>query len=473
MWWRRLPRVLAAGFGSALMLALAVGLTTAMFTVADALLFRPVPFEDPDRLVLVSMASDRGGRLAVSPAVFRAWRETSAFESVESATAETVLIEFDRGPMVMAAARVTPGLFEMLDVRPVLGRTFWADDGGLGSDDRILLSEEIWRSEFGADRSVVGRYLSVDGEYLRVVGIVPSDFRFPNWDTAVWRTVGFGVDLRNDGALPTTYVRLKHGVPEADAVRLATAAAHDADPSTGPLTARLRSLSGMALDEYHQRAAPFLLGGVVLVFLALCANASGLSLVRMGRRREDLAICSALGASRWTLVGRAFRGGVLLGGIGSAAGLGVAWGLVSAAPAFLPDAPLFRTLNPLNLDARAAIVASFLAVGATLVSSLIPALVGTAHNPGEALRNGGQRSSETKSARLVSRALLIGEMALATTLLVGAAVLIRSFLILNSEERGLASDGVVTAWMTLPEVAGDDRVSRLATTSVVKAALST
>ena len=454
------------------MLALAIGLTTATFTVADGLLFRPVPFDGADRLAHVSMMSNTGGRTTVSPAVFRAWRESPVFESVESATTGTALIDTATGPVARASARVTPGLFQMLDVTPVLGRLFQPDEGRPGATDRVLLSEDLWRSTFGADRSLVGRRVTVDGESLLVVGIVPADFRFPSWDTVLWRPVRFERGQPDD-LTPTAYVRSMPDIPDADTLRVATDVAHDADPATSELRARSRPLSRLVLNEYYELAVPLLFGGAGLVFLVLCANASGLLIVRLARRRKELAVCAALGASRRRLVGQTLMESAVLGGVGSLVGLGVAWLLVTLARVFLPDALLLRTLNPLNLDTRAFMAASTIGVLATLIASALPAWVGTKLDPAESLKTTGQSSTQSRTARSMTRGLVVAEMVLACALLAGASVLVRSFMNLNREERGLDSRGVVTAWFGLPRAIARDAVAGRALTSVVEAELRT
>ena len=143
-------------------------------------------------------------------------------------------------------------------------------------------------------------------------------------------------------------------------------------------------LSRLVLNEYYERAVPLLFGGACLVFLVLCVNASGLLLVRLSRRRKELAVCAALGASRKRLVGQALMESAVLGGLGCLVGLGVAWVLVTLARAFLPGALLLRTLNPLNLDTRALMAASAVGLLATLIASVQPAWVGTALDPAEA-----------------------------------------------------------------------------------------
>ncbi len=456
--WRR-P---GAAVASAAMLALGIGLTTAMFTVADALILRPVPFEDPDELAFVYMGNERGGRITVSPAVLRAWQESPAFAGAESAVPDTALIDVDGGIVERGIARITPGLFDLLGgVRPIRGRLFDASEVRAGINDRVVISEDVWRTLYQADPAILGRPLLIDGERLVVIGVLPADFRFPSWDTVIWRAVDFRAlpgSLANQ--LPRAYVRFTADVPRADAARMATDAARAADGRNAELWLRVQPLAGLVLDSYYQRAVPLLAGGVVLVFLVLCANVSSLLLARFTARQREFSMRSALGASRGRLIRQAFVESSVLGVVSVAAGIGVAWMLVSLSRAFLPEAFLLRTLNPLNIDARALAVTSASGLVAIVAAGLLPAWIGTRADAQASLRITERSGTETRGARAVTRTLLVGEIALACTLLVAATLLVRSFVNLAKAERGLDVDGVLLATLSLPPPALPDRSSR-------------
>jgi predicted permease len=467
--WRRIRSKPGLMLAAAAMLALGIGLTTAMFTIADTLLLRPVPFREPAKLVQVYMGSERGGRWAVSRDVFHAWRSSPAFESVESVSRGTALIAAADGPVARRSAFVTPGLFRMLGVRPIRGRVFEPEEGRAGADDRVLLSEDVWRSTFASDPSIVGKTIDVNHRSLVVVGIMPADFRFPSFDTVVWQPANFDTPPPDRATeLPTPFARVASGVPDADVRRMATEAAHAADPSTTRLFARLDPLTGLRQDRYNQRALPLLFGGVGLVFLVLCANVSSLLLVRLTERRREFSTCSALGASRGRLLRQTLIESVLLGAAGSAAGVALSWVLVAAAREFLPEAFLLRTLNPLNVDVRALLAASAAGALATVVAGVWPAWVGTRLDAADAMRGGDRSGTESRAARSITRALLVGEIALACALLVGAALLVRSFINLSDTDRGLDSHGVLVATINLPSSAFKDRASRQAITAAIE-----
>jgi predicted permease len=440
----------SSGFSAVavLTLALAIGVTTAMFTLLDALILRPVPFHAPEELSLIYMGGRTGGRTFVAPAVLRAWRESPAFAGAEAAWGDIALIEADASVVTRGTARVSPGIFDLLGgVRPVRGRLFDASEGRPGTNDRVLLSEDLWRSLYQGDPSIVGRRVTIDGEAVLVVGILPSEFRFPSWNTEIWRAYDFAQPTTNTRDFPIVYVRFAANMPRADALRLAQDAARAADARNAKLEPKVRPLAAEMLDPYYERAVPFLAGGVVLVFLVLCANVSSLLLARLTERRREFSMRSALGATRARVMRQAFVESFVLAALGVVCGIGLAWVLISTARVLLPEALLLRTLNPLNIDLRALGIASASGVVAVLATGLLPAWIGTHIDPIQSLRVADRGGTETRGARAVTRGLLVAEIALACTLLVAGTLLVRSFVNLASANRGLDASGVVVVWI--------------------------
>ena len=424
------------------MLALGIGITTAMFTLVDTLILRPVPFRDPEQLAHLWMGSDRGGRIVVAPAVLRAWQQSPAFDGAESAAPATALLEAGETVVTRGIATVTPGVFNLLGgVTPLRGQLF--DDGGATHSNGVLVSETVWRTLYDADPALVGRSISVNRERLTVVGILPAEFRFPSADTVLWRPT----DLIRPGEMAQAYVRFATGLPREDALRLATDAARAADAQNATLRPWVFPLAGID-DAYSKQAVPLLGGGVVLVFLVLCANVCSLMLARLTTRRREFSMRAALGASRARLMRQAFVESCVLGAAGAAAGAAVAWGFVSIARALLPEPLLMQTLNPLDLDARALGASSMAGVVATLAAGLLPAWLGTRVDAGESLRVVNRSGTETRGARALSRGLLVLEVAMACTLLIGATLLARSFANLTRADRGLDTTGVTTLWLS-------------------------
>ncbi|MEW5983255.1 MAG: ABC transporter permease [Acidobacteriota bacterium] len=449
--------------GASGMLAVGIGITTAMFTIVDSLVLRPVPFREPVQLAHLWLGGDHGGIVTVSPAVIHAWRDCAAFDAVESAVSNTGLVEAGDVVVTRAVATVTPGVFGMLGgVAALRGRLFDPTDGGPGQTDRVLVSETVWRSLFDADEGLVGRAIRLDGQWVSVIGILPADFRFPSAETALWRPTDLvSVRARPEGWTRTAkaYVRFAPGVPREDALRLALEAARTADSSTAGQRPWVYPLTS-PLDSFSRRAVPLLSGGAVLVFIALCANVCVLLLARFTPRRREFSVRTMLGAPRSRLVRQVLTETGVMGVLGTAVGAAIAWALVSMARALLPEPLLLRTLNPLSLDERAVVATGVAGLLATLGAGVLPAWIGTKVRIGESLRVLDCGGTETRRARAFTQTLLIGQLALACTLLVGATLLTRSFVNLATADRGFDTSGITTLWLNVDPASDADAIGR-------------
>jgi predicted permease len=440
--WKRLVSRPAMPLLCAALLALGTGLSTSMFSVVDALLFQPAPFRDAERLV-------RQTFFRPEPAVMEAWRTSGMFEAVEAARLAPFQLESEVGGGRWRGAWLTPGTFELLGVGPLYGRVF-AADAGAGAIPEILLSAVIWRAAFAADRSVLGRRIRLDEGPAVVVGIMPEDFRFPEPATLVWRAF---VPSATETGPATVVGRLRPGIPLAVAeTRMADMARQSARiPRNYRGTPPVQRVDIAPLGEFTQRALWLLLGGVALVFVVLCANVSSLLLARLSARRREFGVCAALGAARRRLIQQAMAEHIAIGIAGASAGVALASSLTSA----VPEAFLGRTLNPIDIDVRALIAASILGVAAVVLSGVVPAWLGTRTDPMDALRRSGQGNGETRTGRIVAAGLLVGETALACSLLIGSAFLVQSFVNLVHADRGLNTAGVTHVRLNLRSVGGD------------------
>ncbi|CAN5764453.1 ABC transporter permease [soil metagenome] len=442
------------------MLAVAIGVTAAMFTVLDALVLHPVPFRDASRLTAVGFAKDNSYLQTASREALAAWRGSRAFAAVEGAAQSPVTLDSGQALVTEGGARISPGMLDMLGVRPILGRGFTRDEGRAGTDDRIILSERLWQSLFERDPGIIGRRIRVSGVSTEVVGILPADFRFPYPRVVAWRPIDFDApppDIQR--TRPMVFARLAPGLPEADALRAAADAAaglmpEGAQPVFRPIAAGL-------MDKYSRRSITVLATGVALVFLVLCANAMNLMLTRFSERQREFGMCSALGASRARMLREALAETLLLGLAASIAGLLLAHTLIDLVTRFMPDAFLTRTLTPVALNWRAVAVTSALGFLAAAIAGIVPAWIATKVDAADSLRLAGKGGTEVPNRRRLARGLLVAEVALATTLLAGAGLLVRTFVNLSNTDRGLNSDGVITGWVALPDFAFKDRASRL------------
>ena len=440
------------------MLAVAIGLTTATFSIFDALFLRPIPFKDADRLAYVNVRS-KDAASGPTWAVWRAWKDSGIFEAVGGMLGWwTVVIRTDAGLMVRPSAEITPGTLEVFGARPLRGRTFTEDDGIAGNV--VIISEDLWTRGFGRESRAIGASIEVDGKPAVIIGVLPRTFRFPSWDTEVWRPIAEGAIGPGTFNEPFTIVRFRSDVPSEETLRLAAEIAHQVDRSTVGMEAVRDKLVGYTVPTNEERAMPSIAWGVSLVFLALCVNVAGLSLARFNDRRRQFALSTALGASRGRLVAQAFTQSVLIGVIGAAIGIVLAHQLIAGARAFLPQSFLELSLHPLLLDWDTLFVAIGLALVATVVSGLLPAIVATRLDAGSSLRLVERGGTETRSARVLSRAFVVVELALACALLVPTLLLVRSFLNLTAIDRGLDPDRLSIVQVNFDSTRAADPSSR-------------
>jgi putative ABC transport system permease protein len=323
----------------------------------------------------------------------------------------------------------------MLDVRPVRGRIFIPGD----TSDALLVSETIWRSTFGSDPGIIGKRVILGGSQGVVVGVLPAAFRFPAPTTAAWRVMDAAAPP-DDARSLWLYARLKPGVPLADAETRVGAIARALNrlPRSYGGDPPLSSLGASGVDAFTQRALWLLFGGVGIVFLVLCANVSSLVLTGISSRRRELGVCSALGASQARLIREAVIEHALIGVAGAVTGIVLAHNLTAS----IPELFVGQTLNPIDLDLRALIAASTLGLTAIVLSGLVPVWLGARAEPLESIRASRQAGTETRTARTASRGLVVAEIALGCSLLVGSTLLVRSFVNLVNADRGVDLEGM-------------------------------
>ena len=451
----------SAGFTAVavLTLALGIGANTAIFSALDAIVFRPLPFADAERIVTVwEQSRSTSDRDLAAPANFLDWRERStSFEALAAAepfSHDYVALD---GPHSLPSWIVTESFFDLLGVAPLLGRTFRAEDHERGGARVAVLGYGLWQRQFGGDESIVGRALTLDGETVTVVGVMPARFEFPVgrdlWVPGVYE----GSEPQNRTVEAFLYVvgklepevSIDAGRAELDGIAAQLAAEYprtNADVGTAvvPLA---EYLAGPA-----RRTLSLFLGAVGLVLLIVCVNVANLLLARAAGRRHEFAIRAAIGADRRRMIRQTLTESALLGLLGGAGGL-----LLAAAglAIFLPLGPTSIPHAPTPaLDGRALAFASALAIGSTLLFGLVPALqAGRRTELRERLHDG----SAPLAARRFRSALVVTELALAMVLLVSAALLVRSFTALLDVDRGYRPDNVlaltVQAWQYYPDPA--------------------
>lgn len=465
--WRSMRR--HSGFAAVAVatFALGVGANAAMFAVVNSIVLQPLPFADSDRLVRVTADLTAMGNsdIGLSPPEFYDYRDRSdLFESISGVyPIDANVTEVDE-PERVEVLLVSPSYFSMLGARAQLGRVFNADDNHPGIAEIVVISDGLWRRRFGGRSDVLGRKLKIDGDWYEVVGVMPPDFHHPGralrTGTDMWAPSGFSAapfaplaKSRTSYALAGAIARIKPGVTqegarqrlEAFGARLRSEYPSDY-PARAGWTPRLIDLH----EDVVGRTGLVLtvtLAAVGLVLVIACANIAGLLIARGADRQRELGIRRALGAGRLRLARLLIVESLLIAGCGGLAGLVLAfWGkdaIVALAPYNLPRAP------EITIDLRVVLFATVVAAVAGLLFGLVPSWQFSKPNILGALKDAPAAASPAKQK--MRSALVVAECALAMVLLVGAALLIRSFWRLMEVEPGIDSRGVLTARLWLPQ----------------------
>jgi predicted permease len=442
---------------AALTLALGIGATTTMFSVVDAVLVRPLPYTGAERLAMVwenvSLPAYKNAQNTPSPGNFRDWRaQNSTFVDLAAIRYGAWSVTDGGDPIRVSGEMVSASLFTLLQVEPIVGRTFTAEEDRAVPSRVVLLGHGLWAERFGSNPSIVGQIIRLDDEPYTVVGVMPRGFHFPDPDDQLWVPLGLTSEqLANHGSHYLRVLgRLKPGVTiaqaQGDLERVAARLTTQYPDSNTGVGVTVLSLRDQTVGDV-QRPLLVLLGIVGLVLLMVCANIGNLLLARMSARGRELAVRAALGANRWRLARQLFAESLLLAAFGGALGLALAWwgvaGLRWLAPATLPR------VNEIVINPVVAIFAAAVAIIAGMMCGLVPALTWPTRDLHDAIKD-ETRASVTRSRSHTRSLLVVVETALGVVVLVGAGLLLRSFVRLTHVPVGFRSEGVLTFRVVLP-----------------------
>ena len=463
----------ASGFSIAVILTLAVGIGSAcaMFTVVDRVLLRSLPYKDPSKLIEIDEAGKRGPRITAPYLDIQQWRDRSsalrevAFFNFSYDRARTSFLEEGKEVMHVSSPAISGNLFETLGVHPALGRSFVVEktSGAVDPQDAhsILLSDTVWRVTYGAQDSVLGKTVRLNGESYSVIGVMPRGFSFPYSSQlpVVWMPLVLGKEdaTRSHSETPSyqNIARLQPGVSmsQADAelkVIQADVAKAYADPNDREERAgiNLQHYGDTLVTDKTQKALMALLGASALLWLIACVNVTSLMLARATGRQRELAVRGALGASRWQIVRQLLIEGGLLSGCGSLLGLGLAVAMLRVFERGLETQ--FSIHEPLKPNL--AVLAGLL--GLTILSALLisawPAIGAARAQIEPALRQGAPQQGSGRAQHRTRALLVIIEIALSLTLLVGCGLLLRTIYALRHVPLGFRTEHVIVAQMTIP-----------------------
>jgi putative ABC transport system permease protein len=432
-------------------LALGIGASTAIFSVVNSVLLRPLPFPEPDRLVRVWEANPKRGyvRNVVNPLNFLDWKEQNrSFGPMAAVAGGSANLNFGNAPITVPAFAVTPEFFSVLGVAPHLGRTFTDDDGIPGHDTRVILSYDFWQEYFGGDPTVINRPIQVDDAPKLIVGVLPQGFAVPYMKASLWMPFPIvrDSDFVKHGRYLRVIARLKPGVTlelaQQDMERVAAYTAQlrpDFNSTWGALVNPM--LKDLTSDV--RRPLFVLFAAVGFVLLIACANVANLLLMRGVRRSREIAVRTALGATRARVVRQLFVESLLLASAGVIGGIAIAHWSLRALLALIPEASHLPRMESIRVDTPVFLFALALAFCTTILFGLLPALRLSRVNLQDTLKQATARGG-IGGNRVLRQSLVVAEIALALLLTVGAGLLLRSFQRLTAVDLGFKADHLVS-----------------------------
>jgi predicted permease len=436
-----------------LTLALGFGATIAVFTVVDGVLLRPLPFSNPDRLLLVSYQS-KDGPFEYQPAMYDKHylefeRQNRSFERVATFGDESVTLTGAGEAVRLQAASVTAGFFPVLQVNPALGRAFRAEEEPKGKNHVALLSDKLWRERFAGDPHILGRTMTLDGAGYTVVGVMPAGFEFPA-KAELWLPLEVGGDP-NNAYSRAVIGRLRPGVSRQQAqAELETIARHmplGAWENRNSMIAEILPLNDLLVGKVRKSLLIFM-GAVAFVLLIACANVANLLLMRGAARQRELGVRNALGASRGRLIRQLLTESTLLSMAGAIAGILLARLGVPILLALAPADEVPR-VESVHLDGGVLAFALGLGVLLGMAFGLVPALQATGGRARSRVGKGGP--TVTARRERLRGALVISEIALALVLLTGAGLMLKSFVKMRTVDPGFRTDNVLAMTVDLPD----------------------
>jgi putative ABC transport system permease protein len=454
-------------------LALGVGANTAIFSVVNAVLIKPLPFKDPDRLMMVWEENSKLGfpKDTPAPANFVDWREQNeVFEDMAAIADQTFNLTGIDEPEKLEGQRVSASFFPMLGVAPALGRAFLPEEDRPQAERVVIMTHGLWQRRFGSDPGIIGKPLSLNGQSYTVVGVLPKSFQFPDpfqtstEEITLFVPIAFSSEEAGSrgGHYLLVYARAKPGVTvkqAQDNMNVIAARLQQQYPGTNT------SVGAVVISLHEQivgnirPALLILLGAVGFVLLIACANVANLLLARAATRQKETAIRTALGATRGRLIAQLLTESILLAALGGAVGLLLAVIGMKLLVALMP-ATLSQAKN-VDIDAKVLGFTLLVSLLTGVVFGLAPALQASRPDLNESLKEGGKGTPGVARARVRSL-LVISEVALALILLIGAGLLIKSFMRLRNVDAGFNSENLLTMKVVLPRLKYPDHARRTA-----------
>jgi predicted permease len=437
-------------------LALGIGVNATVFTLVNAILIRGLPYKDSAQLYMLASQRQDASRNSVSIADFQDWRtESTSFSGFAAFNNNGVNVSDDRSaPQNVRSASLTSNVFPLLAIQPLIGRNFTPDDERTGSESVVIIGHALWKSRYAEERSILGKTLRLDGKPATIVGVMPDGMQFPS-NTELWTpVVPTAEQLKRDARFLQVFGRTRPGVSRAQAqtelngIAARLAAAYPDTNKEFP-TIRVETFNERFNGGNIRTVMLAMMGAVGFVLLIACANVANLQLSRSVHRSREVAVRIALGATRWRVVRQLLVESVVLGTMGGVLGLGLA-----VVGVRLFDSAVAGSGKPywiqFTMDYT---VFGFLAAICVLTGvlfGLAPALQVTKTNVNEVLKEGGRGNAGGRRARWLTGTMVVLELALTLVLLVGAGLMVRSFLKLYTIDIGIRTDNLLSMRLQLP-----------------------
>ncbi len=457
-------------------LALGIGATTAIFSAVNAVVLRPIPVPDPDRIVVINEVWRDLGKGSVSAGNFVDMAaEQTVFESLTATSGASMTLAREEGAERVIGVRASGGFFDLYRVKPALGRVFGAAEDEPGRDQVVVLSHRFWTRQFGGDPGIIGQQITLDARPYTVIGVMPASFDFTADAEALWIPIAFTPERKatHDEHYLFVQARLRPGVSIEQAAQQLEAIARRLQERF-PKDNAERELSAtpimqIVVGDYRQRLF-VLLGAVAFVLLIACGNVSNLLLARGASRAREIAVRSALGAGQGRLVRQLFTESLVLGLTAAAAGVALARAFIALLIAYSPSG--VPRLEQTRIDGAALGFAVLLALVSSILFGLVPAWRASRTDINSTLKE-ATRGAGSRGARDIVRSTLIAaEVALALVLLVGAGLLIRSALEMQRLAPGFNPKGVFSGRFSLPAVKYANAASLLLATQSIEEAVA-
>jgi predicted permease len=449
-------------------LALGIGANTAIFSVVNTILLQPLPYKDADRLVMIWEDGTQQGfpRNSTTPANFIDWRDQNqVFEGMAALGRESFNLTGTGEPEKIDGRRVSANLFDLLGVEPHLGRAFLPEEDQPGGSRVVIMGHGLWQRRFGSDTDIIGKPLNLNGESFTVVGVMPPHFQFPSREDELWVPIAFDSrEAANRGRhFLEVIARAKPGITLQQAQAEMNTIAARLQQQYPDMTTSVGSVVIPLHEQVVGDIKPALLvmlGAVGLVLLIACANVANLLLARAAVRQKEIAIRVALGAGRLRLMRQFLTESILLAGFGGGVGLLMSlWG-ISLLKAFIPQN--ISQVQAVTVDARVLGFTLLVSLLTGMIFGLAPMTQASKVDLNETLKEGGRDSAAGSRGNRIRGMLVVAEVAVSLILLIGAGLLINSFMRLSHIDPGFRANNLLTMRIMLPQLKYPDHRRRTA-----------